>query len=72
MEQGTPGAVGGGDGRGVEGGDGGSKEQSEISYDYEELKSRPEVVNMPPDTFLELQYPTFLLCSSCRYICRAA
>ena len=64
MEQGTPGAVGGGDGRGVEEGDG---EQSEISYDYEELKSRPEVVNMPPDTFLELQYPTCLLCSNCRY-----
>lgn len=33
------------------------EEKREISYDYEELKSSPEVVNMSPDTYLELQYP---------------
>ena len=30
----------------------------ETSYSYEELKSGPEVVNMSPDTYLELQYPS--------------
>ena len=46
----------GGGREGVEGGRKESKEQRQISYDYEELKSRPEVVNISPDTYLELQY----------------
>ena len=31
--------------------------EKQISYDYEELKSRPEAVNISSDTYLELQYP---------------
>ena len=35
----------------------GEEDKCNISYNYEELKSSPEVVNMSPDTYLELQYP---------------
>ena len=35
----------------------GGEEEQETSYNYEELKSGPEVVNMSEDTYLELQYP---------------
>ena len=37
--------------------DGEGEEKKEISYNYEELKSTPEVVNISPETQLELQYP---------------
>ena len=49
---------------GVEGGKGKEKEgesreekQQQISYDYDELRSRPEVVDISPDVHLQLQYP---------------
>ena len=41
------------------------EEQQEISYDYNELKSGPESVNISQDTYLELQYP----CTSPLYVC---
>ena len=34
------------------------KEQQQISYDYDELRSRPEMVDISPDVHLELQYPS--------------
>ena len=49
---------------GVEGGreeetEGGTQEeQQQISYDYNELRSRPEVVDISPDIHLDLQYPS--------------
>lgn len=33
-------------------------EEQEITYDYEELKSGPEAVNLSPDISLKLQYPS--------------
>ena len=33
------------------------EEEKEISYNYDELKSGPEVVNISEDIYLELQYP---------------
>lgn len=33
-------------------------EEQEISYDYEELKSEPEAVNLSTDISLKLQYPS--------------
>ena len=36
------------------------EEQQQISYDYDELRSRPEVVDVSPDVHLELQYPSLI------------
>ena len=33
------------------------EEEKEISYNYDELKSGPEVVNISENIYLELQYP---------------
>ena len=33
------------------------EEEKEINYNYDELKSGPEVVNISEDVYLELQYP---------------
>ena len=45
------------DGDAAEGQEGLEDETHEPSYDYEELKSKPQVVNVP-DAHLELQYPS--------------
>ena len=56
-----------GDKEGMDGGKGKEKErepqeekQQQISYDYDELRSRPEVVDISPDVHLELQYPSLV------------
>ena len=44
-------------------------EEQEISYDYEELKSGPEAVNLSPDISLKLQYPSpSMLCYSSLFL----
>ena len=39
---------------------GDGEEEKEISYNYDELKSGPEVVNISKDIYLQLQYPSMM------------